>query len=799
MSAALDSTQLSARDDSPARIIPMSYALTETVVVSHAGDYMTSWLIEGLPFEGLSEKQALDKMNALNQLIRSLSNGRYAFWIHRIRREVADGLEVPPVGFARETMTKYYARMERGGLMATQIYLTVIYRPYPQKSRGVAGKAARNLTEFELENDAALDALDNVARQVASTLSEYHPTILGAYQSNGITYSDQLALYAFLVNGVWKEVPLKRLPLASYLARTRIFFGSEMIETRDEHGSVFSAFVDIKDYADFSSPGVLNTMLSLPCEYVETQSFSPMNTRDAIAALKRQRRQLMSGEDNAKSQILEIDEAIDAVSSGNFSFGEYHYTIQVKGESVERVKAARAAAIDALQDVGFLGVPLDLIPDHAYGAQLPGNWRSRPRVAALSSRNFTGLSTLHNFANGKRDGNPWGEAVTILQSPAGQPVYFNFHDSERDENSLGKPALGNTQIIGQSGGGKTVLALFLLMNLSKYGTESVVFDKDRGAEILVRAIGGQYLALERGKQTGFAPFKMEPTPETLLFWGDLVMFCTAIGEREHTAKEEADIRQAVMAVGQLPRVHRSFAAVLQNLQDTDENSLAARLRKWCRTAEGTPGPLGWALDSDDDLLQFKDGGCFGFDYTELLEDDRTCPAVMMYLMYRVEQRIDGRRFAFFMDEYWKALSVRYFEDFAENKQKTIRKQNGFGVFLTQSPSDTLASAIARTLIEQTATFIFLPNSTADRDDYVNGFKLTDAEFEVITKLTKGSRLFAIKQGDRFSLASLDLNGFSDALQVLSGTTANVARLETLRSRLGDDPGAWLQPFLKGES
>jgi type IV secretion system protein VirB4 len=799
MSAVLNTIQLSAREDSPARIIPMSYALTETVVVSNAGDYMTSWLIEGLPFEGLSDKQALDQMDALNQLVRSLSNGRFAFWVHRIRRQVADGLEVPAEGFARDTMTRYYERMERGGLMATQIYLTVIYRPYPQKARGLFGKVARNTAEFQIENDAALDALDNVARQVATTLSEYHPSILGAYESNAVAFSDQLALYGFLVNGTWKPMPLKRVPLAGYLARSRVFFGSEMIETRDEHGSVFSAFVDIKDYADFSSPGVLNTMLALPCEYVETQSFSPMTTRDAVDALKRQRNQLMSGEDNARSQVEEIEVAIDAVSSGNFSFGEYHYTIQVKGDSVERVKAARSAAIDALNALGFLGVPLDLVPDHAYAAQLPGNWRSRPRVASLSSRNFTGLSALHNFANGKRDRNPWGEAVTILKSPAGQPVYFNFHDSEREEDATGKPALGNTQIIGMSGGGKTALALFLLMNLGKYGTETVVFDKDRGAEIFVRAIGGQYLALERGKQTGFAPFKMEPTPEALLFWGDLIMFCTAIGGREHTAREEADIRQAVMAVGMLPRQHRSFAAVLQNLQDTEENSLAARLQKWCRTSNETEGALGWALDCDDDLLQFKDGGCFGFDYTELLDDDRTCPAVMMYLMYRIEQRIDGRRFAFFMDEYWKALSVSYFEDFAKNKQKTIRKQNGFGVYMTQSPSDTLASPIARTLIEQTATFIFLPNESADRDEYVKGFKLTDAEFDVVASLNKGSRLFAIKQGRRFSLASLDLYGFNDALQVLSGTTSNVARLDKLRARLGDEPSAWLQPFLKGES
>ena len=401
---------------------------------------------------------------------------------------------------------------------------------------------------------------------------------------------------------------------------------------------------------------------------------------------------------------------------------------------------------------------------------------------------------MHNFTVGKRDGNPWGEAVTILRSPASQPVYFNFHATPRGEDSFGKTALGNCQIIGQSGGGKTVLALFLMMNLHKYGTQMVFFDKDRGAEIAIRASGGQYLSLERGKPTGFNPFKMKPTEINVLFWDDLVKFCTLMTNSPHSPREEAEISHAVRAVALLPQHMRGFEAVLQNLPNVDANSVAERLKKWCKN-----GPLGWALDCDQDLLEFERGRTYGFDYTELLDDPLTCPAVMMYLMYRVEGLIDGRRFAFFMDEYWKALSVSYFEDFAKNKQKTIRKQNGFGVFMTQSPSDTLRSPIARALIEQTATFIFLPNPTADYDDYVKGFKLTETEFSLVKSLGEASRMFVIKQGQTVSLAMLNLGGFVDELSILSGTTANVERLEGLRMRLGDDPADWMQPFIKGES
>ena len=795
MSAARSSLQLASTEDATSRVIPFSSQLTDHIVSSVNGDYMSSWIVDGLSFEGLSEQDAYARMEALNMFVRSMSNGKFAFWVHRVRRVVADGLCIPESeGFARAFLEKYYASLATGGLMSTELYLTVIYRPFPQRSNKLVGRIGATLDDIRRENEEVVDVLDNVDRQVASTLAVYGARRLGSYEHQGRMFSQQLEFYAYLVNGYWWRIPVKRVPLYKYLATSRVLFGNELMETRDTYGSMFSAFVDIKDYADFSEPGILNTMLSLPCEYVETHSFSPMGPLDARAALKRQRNQMLSSEDNSGSQIAQIDQAMDDLTSGNFSLGEYHYLMQVKGQNVDQVKAARSAAIEGLQAAGFLGVPLDLVVDSAYASQFPTNWRSRPRSAKLSSRNFCGLCALHNFTAGKRDGNPWGEAVTILRSPAAQPVYFNFHTTPPKEDSWDLKALGNTQIIGKSGGGKTVLALFLMMNLLKYGTQCVFFDKDRGAEIAIRACNGKYLSMERGVPTGFNPFKLEPTTENVLFWEDLVKFCTLFGGQEHTPREQSEIAHAVRAVAMLPQQHRSFGAVLQNLPNVDANSIAERLKKWC-----AGGSLGWALDCPADQLAFEDGRIYGFDYTELLDDVATCPAVMMYLMFRVEKLIDGRRFAFFMDEYWKALSVSYFEDFAKNKQKTIRKQNGFGVYMTQSPADTLQSPIARALIEQTATFIFLPNPTADRADYVEGFKLTETEFGVIRSLGEGSRMFMVKQGDSVGLATLNLQGFGDELKVLSGTTDNVARLDRLRAKLGEEPRYWLEAFIRGDS
>ena len=153
----------------------------------------------------------------------------------------------------------------------------------------------------------------------------------------------------------------------------------------------------------------------------------------------------------------------------------------------------------ALQDgPGFKMAVIDAIPERAWFAQLPGNWDMRPREASITTRSFASLSPFHNFARGKRSGNPWGEALALLQTPSGQPFYFNHHVSPDDYDSADEKKPGNTAVTGQIGVGKTTLVIGLLLFALKYlGLRGVFFDKDRGAEIAIRRLGGKYHALNR--------------------------------------------------------------------------------------------------------------------------------------------------------------------------------------------------------------------------------------------------------------------------------------------------------------
>ncbi|MBU9597618.1 VirB4 family type IV secretion/conjugal transfer ATPase [Burkholderia multivorans] len=784
------------REVALADFVPFSSHVDDYVIRTREGDYLRVWKIAGIAFEAADPGDILVRHEGFNQFVRSLPGGHVGLWSHRIRRRVTDHFATPYGNpFCQALATRYYASFAGYRMMANELYLTVVYRPHRTRLGRLFSHAARRTADdIRRDEHEALKVMAGIAAQVESGLKPWDPVALGVYRKQvrytqrPVRFSAALEFLGYLVNAVWEPVPVPSGRIAEALPTSRLFFRTGKVEIRMPGATRYAALLDLKDYPEETEPGMLNGLLYGDFEYIETQSFTILDRPTAKEALERQRNQLIAGEDVAVSQVQAMDRALDDLINGDFVLGEYHYSLAVLGERPDEVARHVAKARTQLADAGFQTALVDLVADAAWFAQQPGNWRYRPREAKLTSRNFCGLASLHNFATGKRDGNPWGEAITIVKTPSGQPLYLNFHATPEKKDSGDEKALANTQIIGQAGAGKTVLELFLLAMATKYGVTGVVFDKDRGTEIGVRAMGGRYTVFRRGVPTGLNPFQLEPDASVLHFWERLVRRLVDTGA-PLSARDELDISRAVHEVARMARPLRRLSMVRQLMPAVGENSLYARLTKWC-----AGGRLGWVLDNPSDLLDFTHNRLFGFDDTELLDDPEVLTPVTMYLLHLTESLIDGRRFVYVMTEFWKRLGDPVFTDFANNKQKTIRKQNGLGIFDTQSPADVLRSPIARALIEQTATFFFLPNPRADYDDYVHGFKLTEAEFNIVRTLGENSRLFLVKQGHRSAIGRLDLAGLGDVLDVLSGTTDNIELLDGIRDEVGDEPAAWLPVF-----
>jgi type IV secretion system protein VirB4 len=779
------------------RFVPFSSLVSAHDVMTRGGDYLRVWRLDGVPFECADEHVIAERHEAKCSLLRNLAGGQFAVWEHRLHRAIADSMSLPPEpGFARDLARAYDGLLRSERMMSNELYLTLVYRP----DAGSPGRSLRSRRRCRAEIAAthaeSIRVMEEKSALVERILRGFGPTLLGPIQRGLLGFSEVAEFLGFLVNGQWRQVPMHAGPLYRTLPTARLSFGSEKLEIRNGDVRRYAAFVDIHEYADAVEPGVLDSLLYEKSEFIETQSFSILPRRDAMRSLELQRDQLIASDDVVESQVAEMDVALNELGDGQFCMGEYHYSLLVFGDSVADAGQRVARAVGAVGEACSLQMrPVDLVADAAWFAQMPGNWQWRPRAAKLSSRAFAALASGHNFARGKRDGNPWGEALAVLRTPSGQPFYLNLHKSPDGEDSEDKKLPGNTLIIGSTGVGKTTLVMLLLTLTRKWhpAPRIVLFDLDRGSEIALRALGGRYFALEAGKPTGCNPLQREPTAARIQFWEQLVRTCIETARLPLLPADERAIASAVRSVALMPKHLRRFSTVRQNLPKTGENSLYERLGRWCQG-----GPLGWVFDeADDQLTELNKATAIGFDTTEFLDLPEVRTPIMMYLLDVMGELVNGERLIYVISEFWKALDNDIFSDFAKQKQKTIRKQNGLGIFDTQSPSDVLRHPIGRTMVEQSVTKIFLANSEALREEYVDAFGLSDAEYEIVRSLgARGGRAFMIKQGDSSAVCELDLTGLEDFVTVLSATTDNVALLDQIREGHGDDPQVWVPLLLK---
>lgn len=791
-----------------APFVPYSSHVSKNTIVTNDGDFMRTWKLSGISFETADPEEMLLRKEQLNTLLRSIGSNNVALWTHNIRRQTSDRLNsIFENRFCRDFDKKYYDSFAGYRMMANELYLTVVYRPHPTRvDKAMIRTARRSHADIMNDQRAALHKLDEIAYQVESSMRRYGLEELTTYTEDGVMYSHALTFLNFLISGEWQKVRVPSAPLNEYLGTAWVFVGSETIEIRSPTKTRYAQGVDFKDYTAHTEPGILNGLMYEDYEYIITQSYSFMGKRQGKDFLEKQMKQLQNAEDGSVTQIEQMRIAVDQLIQGEFMMGEYHYSLMIFGDTVESVRRNTTSAMTIIQDRGFLAALVATATDAAFYAQLPCNWNYRPRVAGLTSLNFAGLSSFHNFTAGKRDGNPWGDAVTLFKTPSGQPLYFNFHYSKGDEDAFDKKLLGNTRMIGQSGTGKTVMLNALLMQAQKYkagaplGFTTVYFDKDEGAKLCIKALGGKYLSVKNGKPTGFQPMQMEPTETNILFIEQLIKVLVSGEHNRVTTTDEHRINHAVRTVMRMPKEMRRLSTVLQNMTEgTDkedrENSVAKRLSRWCYDdGRGRQGPLAWVLDCPVDEIDFTTHSNYGFDGTDFLDNPDVRTPISMYLLHRMDTIIDGRRFMYFMDEAWKWVDDEAFAEFAGNKQLTIRKENGLGVFATQMPSSLLGSKIASALVQQCATEIYLPNPKADFTEYTEGFKCSVAEFEIIRSLDEESRMFLVKQGHTSMLGMLDLDGFDDELAILSGSLDNNELLDEVIADVGDNPDDWLPVF-----
>lgn len=772
--------------------IPYLRHVSDTVIGLENGALISVIKLDGLFFQ--TEDQATLNMRSVvqNTMIRALGSSRFSLWSTVIRRAVETeigGAFADP--FCDLLNKRYMEQLRHKRMFTNEIYLTLV-------RSGMRGALGIGDTLKRILNNASRDGrsqrsredvteLEELVTNVTRELEKYGARALGIARRDSEPYSEPCEFFnTILTCGVPRKMRLPRTGISNYVGTSRLHFSKRTMQAQAavDEDSRFGALLSVKEYPPFTGPGMLDGLLQVNHEFILTQSFTIADKPIAQERITRLQRQIQASDEAGSSVEHDIDFAVNSLMNQEAVFGFHHLTLLCLSRDLEGVGKAVSELGACLTDMNINWLREDMNLEAAFWAQLPGNHSYIARKALLSSGNFAGLSSMHNFATGQSDGAHWGPPITILETTSQTPYWFNFH--QRD--------IGHFLVTGPTGSGKTVGLTFLLAQAMRINPapKAVFFDKDRGAEIFIRAVGGTYEVLSPETPTGFNPLQLENTGPNRDFLLRLLKAMLRANDRRDFSQEDEDtLEKALARLMQEPAAERNLvnlSTLLVGRSRADANDLHARLRPWI------DGEKAWLFNAQHDVLSFSGHRVFGFDMTNILANEELRTPALMYLYHRLDELLNGDPVMFFMDEGWQLLQDETFSAFIVDKMKTIRKLNGIVGFGTQSAADIAKARASHTLIEQSATNIHFPNPRADEESYITRFGLTVKEFNFIKNTPPEKRTFLVKHGNDSVIARLDLSSMPDMVKVLSGRKKTIEECAALREQYGDEPEKWLAEF-----
>ncbi|WP_424139845.1 type IV secretion system protein VirB4 [Roseomonas chloroacetimidivorans] len=777
--------------------VPFVGHVRDDAVLRTDGSVMGMLRLVGAPFALEEHARRNSRHRFRNAVLRNIADDTLTVVETMVRH---DGVAPLPAGsyrsaFAADLENAYRREVLDGWERVNEWFVSVIVTPRAPVTRGLntlrSRLGRRKEAAATTASDELIRTLDDRMLVLAKAYAEMGPVRLGVREAGGVLFSEIGEALRLFLTARFLPVPMVSGSLGGSIYTDRVICGRRGFEVRTPGRPSFGTLLGFKEYPDRTRPGMLNDLLSADCRVVLTNSFRFHSRAAATGSLARKQAQMANAGDRALSQIDALHDAMDDVASNQATMGSHHVSVALHCDSLPELERRTGEVRAALTNAGASVAVEDLGTEAAYWAQLPGNaaWRTRP--GDISSRNFVGFSSLDGYPRGGPSPE-WGAPLMRLLTSANTGFDLSLHVG----------GLPHMAIFGPSGSGKTVFLGMLVAALERVtgptGTV-VMFDKDNANEILVRAMGGRYLTLRAGEDSGLVPMRALPNTPDARVW--LLRFVVGLIRADDGPQPDAiELRRLSKAIAfqmRMPPHLRSIAGLCAWLVGEGAGSAGKRLERW-----GRDGDLGWAFDGEADAFD-PDAGLVGVDFSALMEDETVRGPAASYLLHRVRSVIDGRRFVLAADEFWAYLPderfAKAFEDFA----LTLRKGNGALIIATQQPQQVLRHPIGATLVSNMPTKVLFPNQSASRSAYCDvgdgseSLHCTPGEYRAVTEdIAAGPRSMLIKRDAGSVVCRVELPPAMGAhLAVLSGKVGTVRLLRKIRRELGtDEPSALLPEF-----
>ena len=548
----------------------------------------------------------------------------------------------------------------------------------------------------------------------------------------------------------------------------------------------FAACVSFKISPDYLDEEFFDTVSTIQTEMICMNGFHIMGAADVESTI-RQKRSTADEErrDSTETQISEAQVAMDENLSGNQSLVDYYPLFVLFGASREELQKYVDEFKKIAAQFGISPVVETFAAKVSWFAQIPGfdvfprSFKLLSRAAAISIPMSTQPRGVEN--------SDWGPGpLVVFPTAQGTPYQFQFHVSDKPA------AVGHTLTIGPTGGGKTTLFSFLIaQSLRHPKLKAFFFDRNKGAEIFTLAVGGKYITMQ-GKEKNLDPMaqsfltRLNPLkmPDTATNRAFLRRWFAIISGQSDAASADEIARAVSVNFDYLSDKDR----LLKNLWEScfsSSGNMRSALKKWV-----DPLQYGDMFNEASDTLDLH-SRLTTFDFTDILQDEVLSPAVISYILHRINNiTVSGGNPSLIMiDETAPMLENKMFRDnFITGLQEGRKNRQAYMVaFQRANVLDKLG--VGDVVRGQAQTVMFFRNPAADASDYahwnLNPLEMAFIQGKAYPNLKRAVLLSRPVNGESVIL-NTELGGLGNLLRLFESGRSSVLLAEELYKMYGNN-------------
>ena len=548
----------------------------------------------------------------------------------------------------------------------------------------------------------------------------------------------------------------------------------------------FAACLSFKISPDYLDEEFFDSVSTIQTEMITMNGFHIMGAADVESTIRRKRSTADDERrDSTETQISEAQNAMDENLSGNQSLVDYYPLFVLFGATREELQKSVDEFKKIAAQFGISPVVETFAAKVSWFAQIPG-FNVFPRSFKLLSRAAAISIPMSTQPRGVENSD-WGPGpLVVFPTAQGTPYQFQFHVSDKPA------AVGHTLTIGPTGGGKTTLFSFLIaQSLRHPKLKAFFFDRNKGAEIFTLSVGGKYITMQ-GKEknsdpmaqsflTHLNPLKMPDTAANRAF---LRRWFAIISGQSDAASADEIARAVSVNFDYLSDKDRMLKNLWESCFSSSGNMRAA-LKKWV-----DPLQYGDMFNEASDTLDLH-SRLTTFDFTDILQDEVLSPAVISYILHRINNiTVSGGNPSLIMiDETAPMLENKMFRDnFITGLQEGRKNRQAYMVaFQRANVLDKLG--VGDVVRGQAQTVMFFRNPAADASDYahwnLNPLEMAFIQGKAYPNLKRAVLLSRPVNGESVIL-NTELGGLGNLLRLFESGRSSVLLAEELYKMYGNN-------------